>query len=30
MVKADPLIQVITEESGEHIVAGSGELQVEY
>merc|ERR1719473_1161804 len=27
--KADPLVQCITEESGEHIIAGCGELHVE-
>eukprot|EP01022_Parablepharisma_sp_SALTPOND_P009758 TRINITY_DN1402_c0_g1_i2.p1 TRINITY_DN1402_c0_g1~~TRINITY_DN1402_c0_g1_i2.p1 ORF type:complete len:843 (-),score=91.66 TRINITY_DN1402_c0_g1_i2:79-2607(-) len=29
MAKSDPLVQVSTEESGEHIVAGCGELHVE-
>jgi elongation factor 2 len=29
MSKSDPLVQVITEENGEHIVAGCGELHVE-
>ena len=29
MSKSDPLVQVTTEESGEHIVAGCGELHVE-
>ena len=29
MAKSDPLVQVTTEESGEHIVAGCGELHVE-
>mmetsp|Transcript_17980 Transcript_17980/g.13000 ORF Transcript_17980/g.13000 Transcript_17980/m.13000 type:complete len:296 (+) Transcript_17980:865-1752(+) len=29
LVKVDPLVQCITEESGEHIVAGSGELHIE-
>jgi elongation factor 2 len=27
--KSDPLVQCITEESGEHIIAGCGELHVE-
>jgi len=27
--KSDPLAQIFTSESGEHIVAGSGELHVE-
>jgi elongation factor 2 len=27
--KADPLVQCITEESGEHVIAGCGELHVE-
>ena len=29
MAKSDPLVQVTTEENGEHIVAGCGELHVE-
>ena len=29
MSKSDPLVQVTTEESGEHIIAGCGELHVE-
>ena len=29
MAKSDPLVQVTTEESGEHIIAGCGELHVE-
>ena len=29
LAKADPLVQCYTEESGEHIVAGCGELHIE-
>merc|ERR1711998_449864 len=29
LAKSDPLVQCITEESGEHIIAGCGELHVE-
>jgi len=29
LAKADPLVQCYTEESGEHIIAGCGELHVE-
>lgn len=29
LAKSDPMVQVITEESGEHIVAGAGELHLE-
>ena len=29
MAKSDPMVQCITEESGEHIVAGAGELHLE-
>lgn len=27
--KSDPMVQILTEESGEHIVAGAGELHLE-
>jgi elongation factor 2 len=29
LVKSDPLVQCYTEETGEHIIAGCGELHVE-
>ena len=29
LAKVDPLVQCITEETGEHIVAGCGELHIE-
>jgi len=29
LAKSDPLVQCYTEESGEHIVAGAGELHLE-
>ena len=29
LAKVDPLVQCITEETGEHIIAGSGELHIE-
>lgn len=29
MAKSDPMVQCIIEESGEHIVAGAGELHLE-
>jgi elongation factor 2 len=29
LAKSDPMVQIITEESGEHIVAGAGELHLE-
>lgn len=29
LVKADPLVQCYTEETGEHIIAGCGELHIE-
>merc|ERR1719487_2997524 len=29
LAKSDPLVQITTEESGEHIVAGAGELHLE-
>jgi elongation factor 2 len=29
LVKVDPLVQCITEESGEHVIAGCGELHIE-
>jgi elongation factor 2 len=29
LAKSDPMVQVLTEESGEHIVAGAGELHLE-
>jgi len=29
LAKADPLVQCYTEESGEHIIAGCGELHIE-
>jgi elongation factor 2 len=29
LAKSDPMVQIITEESGEHIIAGAGELHLE-
>ena len=29
LAKSDPMVQCLIEESGEHIVAGAGELQLE-
>lgn len=29
LAKSDPLVQCITEETGEHIIAGCGELHIE-
>jgi elongation factor 2 len=29
LAKSDPLVQVITEENGQHIIAGCGELHIE-